>query len=107
MKSIRHNLDGTTTVEYAHPDEVLAGTLAALRARIAQRLAEVAPIHDQLNAALGIESGAAMKAAIAQERARFAAARAKAESARAKWNGSEGTKAQCCEDILAALMEER
>jgi hypothetical protein len=38
---------------------------------------------------------------------KFAAARAKAESARAKWNGSEATKAQCCKDILAALMEDR
>jgi hypothetical protein len=105
MKSVCHNLDGTVTVEYAHPDEVLAGTLAALRARIAQRLAVVAPLHDQLNAALGIESGEAMLAAIAQERARFAAARAKAESARARWNGAEGTRAQCCEEILAAIME--
>jgi hypothetical protein len=105
MKSIRHNLDGTTTVEYTHPDEVLAGTLAALRARIAQRLAEVAPLHDQLNAALGIDDGKAISTAIMQERGKFASARAKAEAARAKWDGTEATKAQCCEDILAALME--
>lgn len=107
MKSIRHNADGTTTVVYAHPDEVLAGTLAALRARITKRLEEVAPMHDQLNAALGIESGAAMKAAIMQERGKFAAARAKAESARANWNGRADTMPACCEEILAALMEER
>lgn len=108
MKSIRHNLDGTVTVEYAHPRECLDGVLAHLRARTSHRLAAAAPQHDQINAALGLLDGraeAAVKAAIAAERARFASARAQAEAAFAAWDGTDGTKDAASEAILAALME--
>lgn len=108
MKTIRHNIDGTVTVEYAHPRECLEGVLAMLRARTSHRLASAAPQHDQINAALGLLDGkveAAVKAAIIAERARFASARARAEAAFAAWDGSDATKDAASEAILDALLE--
>ena len=109
MKTIRHNIDGTTSVEYAHPRECLEGVIAMLRARTSHRLASAAPHHDQMNAALGLldaQSIAAIKVAINAERARFASARARAEAAFAAWDGKAETQYAASEAILAALMEE-
>ena len=109
MKTIQHNIDGTTSVEYAHPRECLEGVLAMLRARTSHRLASAAPQHDQMNAALGLldaKAIAATKAAIDAERARFASARARAEAAFAAWDGRQETQDAASEAILAALMEE-
>jgi hypothetical protein len=107
MKNVRHNQNGTITVEYAHPAACLEGVLEQLRAKASFKIAQVAPIHDQLNAALGLldsKDTNDLKTAITAERVKFSTAKAQARAAYDSWDGRDATKNSASEAILAALM---
>lgn len=106
MKSIRHNLDGSTETEYSHPAHTLESVMALLRFRTSRRIAERVPEHDRENAALGLIDKTAICAIIAEERSRFAAARRRVESAFAAWDGSQTNEAATSAAIIRAYDED-
>lgn len=105
MKTIRHNIDGTVETTYFAPSETLQIALDYLRKQTSRRIEERVPKHDRENAALGLIDKQQICAIISEERARFAAARRRAEAAFAAWDGSQTNEAATSESIIRAINE--